>query len=49
MPLDKTKSIFNYWFKSLLSGVKSAYKIDKIQDSGIVKLLKKKEKNKDKG
>lgn len=46
---DKTKSIFNYWFKSLLSGVKSAYKIDKIQDSGIVKLLKKKEKNKDKG
>jgi hypothetical protein len=39
---DKHKSIFNYWAKSLLSGVKSAFNIDKLQDSKVKKLLDKK-------
>jgi hypothetical protein len=29
---DQKKSIFNYWWKSLFSGIKSAYKIDKLQN-----------------
>jgi hypothetical protein len=41
---DKNRSVFNYWFKSLLSGIKSAYKIEKLQDSKLTKLLKKKDK-----
>lgn len=40
---DPRRSIFNYWWKSILSGIKSAYKLDKlpINTSG-----KKKEKKK---
>lgn len=30
---DRKKSIFNYWTKSLLSGIKSAYKLDKLQNA----------------
>lgn len=30
---DKKKSIFNYWWKSLLSGIKSVYNLDKIMDT----------------
>ncbi|MBT1702413.1 DUF748 domain-containing protein [Chryseosolibacter indicus] len=41
---DKSKSIFNYWVKSLLSGIKSAYNIDKLEDSRIKKILEKKDK-----
>lgn len=29
---DDRKSIFNYWIKSLLSGIKSAYNLDKLED-----------------
>jgi hypothetical protein len=29
---DQKRSIFNYWWKSLYSGIKSAYKIDKLQE-----------------
>jgi hypothetical protein len=41
---DKAKSVFNFWWKSVLTGVKSAYNIEKIQDSKLTKLLKKKDK-----
>jgi hypothetical protein len=41
---DQAKSVFNFWWKSVLSGVKSAYNIEKIQDSKLTKLLKKKDK-----
>jgi hypothetical protein len=27
---DQKRSIFNYWWKSVFSGIKSAYKIDKL-------------------
>jgi hypothetical protein len=37
--------MFNYWAKSLLSGLKSAYNIDKIEDSRLNKILAKKDKN----
>jgi hypothetical protein len=30
---DKHKSIFNYWWKSILTGVKSVYNVDKIADT----------------
>jgi hypothetical protein len=39
---DKRRSMFNYWAKSMLSGLKSAYNIDKLQDSGLKKMLDKK-------
>jgi hypothetical protein len=29
---DQKRSVFNYWWKSLFSGIKSAYKIDKLQE-----------------
>ncbi|RAW01400.1 AsmA family protein [Pseudochryseolinea flava] len=29
---DQKRSIFNYWWKSIFSGIKSAYKIDKLQE-----------------
>ncbi len=29
---DDRKSIFNYWIKSLLSGIKSAYNLDKLEE-----------------
>jgi hypothetical protein len=38
---DTSKSVFNYWWKSLLSGIKSAYNLDKI-------LLRKEKKEKKK-
>jgi hypothetical protein len=41
---DQSKSVFNFWWKSLLSGVKAAYNLEKIQDSKITKLLRKKDK-----
>ncbi len=31
---DKQRSVFNYWWKSILSGVKSAYKLDKLPTKG---------------
>jgi hypothetical protein len=30
---DKKRSLFNYWWKSILSGIKSVYDIDKITDT----------------
>jgi hypothetical protein len=39
---DKHRSVFNYWAKSMFSGVKSAYNLDKLEDSGLKKLLDKK-------
>jgi hypothetical protein len=30
---DPRKSIFNYWWKSILSGIKSVYNLDKIMDT----------------
>jgi hypothetical protein len=42
---DKRRSIFNYWAKSMFSGVKSAYNIDKLQDSRLKKILEKKQKD----
>ena len=30
---NKKRSIFNYWVKSLLSGIKSAYKLDKLEEA----------------
>jgi hypothetical protein len=27
---DTRRSIFNYWWKSVFSGIKSAYKLDKL-------------------
>jgi hypothetical protein len=41
---NKSKYIFNYWWKAVGSGVKSAYKIDKLEDSKFVEAFKKKEK-----
>lgn len=41
---DMNKSVFNFWWKSVLSGIKSAYNIDRIEDSKIVNALKKKDK-----
>jgi hypothetical protein len=41
---DTHKAIFNYWWKSLLSGIKSAYNIDKLEDSKLAKKLNRKEK-----
>jgi hypothetical protein len=40
---DRKRSIFNYWWKSLFSGIKSAYKLDKLEAA-----LQKKDKG-DKG
>lgn len=42
---DKRRSIFNYWAKSMFSGIKSAYNLDKLEDSRIKKLLEKKDKD----
>jgi hypothetical protein len=44
-PRDKHRSIFNYWAKSLFSGVKSAYNIDKLEDSRLKRILDKKNKD----
>ena len=41
---NTSKYIFNYWWKAVGSGVKSAYKIDKIEDSKIVEAFRKKDK-----
>jgi hypothetical protein len=41
---NKSKYIFNYWWKAVGSGVKSAYKIDKLEDSKLVEAFKKKQK-----
>jgi len=41
---DQARSVFNYWWKSVFTGVKSAYNIEKVQDSKLTKLLKKKHK-----
>jgi hypothetical protein len=42
---DQRKSVFNYWWKSVFSGVKSAYNIDKLEEKKAKKLAR---KNKDK-
>jgi hypothetical protein len=39
---DKRRSVFNYWAKSLFSGIKSAYNLDKLEDSRIKKMMDKK-------
>jgi len=41
---DKRKAIFNYWAKSLFSGIKSAYNIDRLEDSRLKSLVDKKDK-----
>jgi hypothetical protein len=41
---NTSKYIFNFWWKAVGSGVKSAYKIDKLEDSKLVEALKKKDK-----
>ena len=38
---DNTRSIFNFWAKSLMSGIKSAYKLDKIAEKKEERQLKK--------
>jgi hypothetical protein len=40
---NKRRSVFNFWAKSMFSGIKSAYNIDKFEDSRLKKLLDKKE------
>jgi hypothetical protein len=40
---DKRRSVFNYWAKSLFSGIKSAYNLDKLDDSRMKKLMDKKD------
>jgi hypothetical protein len=42
---EKRKSVFNFWAKSMLSGIKSAFNIDKIEDSKIKKMVDKKSKD----
>ncbi len=42
---DRTRSIFNYWWKSLFTGIKSAFNLDKIE----MRLTKKKERHKKAG
>lgn len=37
---DDTRSVFNYWIKSLLSGIKSAYNLDKAAEKRSKRLLK---------
>jgi len=46
---DTKRSIFNYWWKSLLSGIKSAYDIDKLEAVAKKKAEKRAEKAKKKG
>lgn len=41
---DKRKSIFNYWVKSLMSGVKSAYNLEKIAAQKNKREIRKEEK-----
>jgi hypothetical protein len=41
---DQARSVFNYWWKSVLTGVKSAYHLEKIHESKLSKFLKKKDK-----
>ncbi len=41
---NTSKYIFNFWWKAVGSGIKSAYKIDKIEDSKLVDALRKKDK-----
>jgi hypothetical protein len=38
---NTSRSVFNYWWKSVFSGVKSAYNLDKIQERIVKKTLKK--------
>jgi hypothetical protein len=40
---DKRRSIFNYWAKSMFSGIKSAYNLDKLEDSRIKRMMDKKQ------
>jgi hypothetical protein len=42
---DPRKSVFNYWWKSVFSGVKSAYHIDKLEERKAKKMLRKKNKD----
>jgi hypothetical protein len=45
---NTSRSVFNYWWKSVFSGVKSAYNIDKIQQRIVKKTLKKERRKLDK-
>jgi hypothetical protein len=42
---DQNKSIFNFWAKSMFSGIKSAYNLDRLEDSRMRKILTKKDKD----
>jgi hypothetical protein len=39
---DKRRSVFNFWAKSMFSGIKSAYNIDRLEDSRLRKFVDKK-------
>ena len=41
---DNSRSIFNFWSKSLVSGIKSAYNLDKVEAKQSEKQLKKEER-----
>lgn len=43
---DKKRSVFNYWWKSILSGVKSAYNLDKLPLNAVAEGDKKDKKRK---
>lgn len=42
---DDARSVFNFWVKSLLSGIKSAYNLDKVAEKQDEKELKKEERS----
>lgn len=41
---DETRSVFNFWVKSLLSGIKSAYNLDKVEEKKTERDVKKEER-----
>lgn len=41
---DNTRSIFNFWIKSILSGIKSAYNLDKMEAKKTEKEIRKEER-----
>lgn len=41
---NRSKYIFNFWWKSVASGIKSAYKIDKLEESKVIDVLTKDDK-----
>lgn len=43
-PRDDTRSVFNFWVKSVLSGIKSAYDLDKVEEKKTEREIKKEER-----